>query len=383
MKFSLSSALERLAVSAALAVALPGCGPDDGLADLADGKAAYEAGDFRKAEKLISESLEAVPTRVDALVYMSLAKIALGDLDGAVAAVNKARSLSDGDSDVLLLAAQLAWHKKDYAEAEKLFKSVAGAEGNTPQEKAAAWAGLGIVSMTCDEYDMARIAFLTAIRLDRRNPSAWYHLGLLYRDGFGYLEAALEHLNIYVRLDTEASPRVQKVQRTIIPGLQDSIRRAASERPGASKRNSAASAAALSSAESAFRKGNYKTAVAKYSEALKLDTLSYPAALGLARALEKSETKASSRDKIFNAYRTACTLRAGALSTYLTAGSYAMKLARYAEAREIYSRAVAADPRSIDAIDGLIRALGKLDGLKKQALAYQRYREMIKPIRKR
>ena len=82
---------------------------------------------------------------------------------------------------------------------------------------------------------------------------------------------------------SQARARVAKVQRTLIPGLQDSIRRTASERPGASRRNSAASAAALSAAETAFRKKRYKDAVAKYKEALKLDVLSYPAALGLAK----------------------------------------------------------------------------------------------------
>ena len=101
----------------------------------------------------------------------------------------------------------------------------------------------------------------------------------------------------------------------------------------------------------------------------------------MAKALEKQKQASSSR--VFEAYRAACTLRAGAVSTYLTAGALAARLGRHAEAREIYSRAVAADAQSIDALDGLIRALVKLDGLKKQAAAYQRYREMIKPIKRK
>lgn len=381
MKFSLSFALKSFVISAAAAGMLTGCGPSDGLSDLASGKAAYEAGDFKRAEKLLAKSLEDVPGRTDTLVYMALAKLALADLDGAENAISAASNYSVDDVDVKLLAAQIAWHKKDYSKAEKLYKEVSDNLSNDAAIRSQAWCGRGVVATTCDEPDMARIAFLTAIRLDRKNAAAWYNLGILYRDAFGYLEAALENLNIYVRLDTEATPRMAKVQRTVIPGLQDSIRRALAERPGASKRNSAASASALSSAESAFRKGEYKTAASKYEEAFKLDTLSYPAALGLAKALEKQKQASSSR--VFEAYRAACTLRAGAVSTYLTAGALAARLGRHAEAREIYSRAVAADAQSIDALDGLIRALVKLDGLKKQAAAYQRYREMIKPIKRK
>ena len=48
------------------------------------------------------------------------------------------------------------------------------------------------------------------------------------------------------------------------------------------------------------------------------------------------------------------------------------------QAVEIYSRAVAANPASLDAIDGLIRALRKTGGKAKVAEAYQRYRESLK-----
>ena len=53
------------------------------------------------------------------------------------------------------------------------------------------------------------------------------------------------------------------------------------------------------------------------------------------------------------------------------------------EAAEIYSRAVAATPSNIDAIDGLIRSLQKTGGSQKIAAAYQKYRESIKPIKKK
>ena len=49
----------------------------------------------------------------------------------------------------------------------------------------------------------------------------------------------------------------------------------------------------------------------------------------------------------------------------------------YGQAVEIYSRAVAANPASIPAVDGLIKALRKVGGRQKEAAAYQRYRDSI------
>ena len=54
----------------------------------------------------------------------------------------------------------------------------------------------------------------------------------------------------------------------------------------------------------------------------------------------------------------------------------AVSLGYHASAVEIYSRAIAANPASLDAIDGLIRALKKV-GNPKTAQAYQIYRDNI------
>jgi tetratricopeptide (TPR) repeat protein len=239
--------------------------------------------------------------------------------------------------------------------------------------------------MTRSEHDLARILFFRAIRMDRRNASAWYHLGLLYRDGFGYNEAALEQFNIFVRLEQIADQRVQRVQRMYIPELQEAIARSAADRPGASKRNSAASASEIAKAEAAMKRRNFKTARLSYEAALKLDPLSYPAALGLANCYEKSDASKSGQQKAFENYKLACQLRPSAVSTFLTAGALAMRLGNYAQAVTIYSRALAANPSKIDAIDGLIRALRKT-GVKEKmkiASAYQNYRDSIPVVRKR
>ena len=354
-----------------------GCGPRDGTKEFEQGKEAYELKDLKRAEKLFERSVVLAPQDADRILYLTRTELELGELAKAQLQIAKAVAIAGEDTDVRLLKAQIDWHAKSYEDAAKGFSGIAEDSRLDASVRAQGWAGLGVVEMTCDNHHLARVAFLRAIRLDRRNAAAWYHLGLLYRDGFGYLEAALEQFEIFVRLEEEASPRVQKVQRTIIPALKEQISRAATERPGAAKRNSSVCATSIATAESALKKGNAKAAREAYQQALAADPLSYPAALGLAKAWEKTDATKAGQQKAFENYKIACMLRPSAVSTFLVAGSMAAKLGLTLQAVEIYSRAVAANPTSLEAIDGLIRALRKSGGKAKVAESYQRYRDSL------
>ena len=373
MSFSQSSALK--CACAALAATVLGCGPRDGSKEFEKGKEAYGLRDLKKAETLFARSVVLAPQDADRLLYLARTELELGELAKAQDAVG--RISADGAADVALLKAQIAWHAKDYKAAADGFAAVANDVKLDASVRAQGWAGLGVVEMTCDNHHLARVAFLRAIRLDRKNPAAWYHLGLLYRDGFGYLEASLEQFEIFVRLEEMASPRVQKVQRTIIPALKEQIARAATELPGAAKRNSSACSTSISTAEAALKKGNAKAAREAYQQAFAADPLSYPAALGLAKAWEKTDSTKAGQQKAFESYKAACSLRSGAVSTFLATGALAVRLGFYQQAVEIYSRAIAANPTSPDALDGLIRALRKTGGKAGVADAYQQYRDSL------
>lgn len=379
MNSSLSSVLN-FTLALVLAAVL-GCGPDDGNKAFEQGQAAYELRDLNKAAKFFAESVKAKPQDTDRLLYLARVKLDLGEIPEAKDLVARAALNAQGDPDVGLLEAQIAWHLKDYKAAASDFTAIAEDAKLDAALRAQAWAGLGVVEMTCNNGHLARIAFLRSIRLDRMNAAARYHLALLYRDVFGYPEMALEQFEIFIRLEKDASPRVQKVQRSLIPALKESIAHAAAERPGASKRNSGVCASAIAKAEAAMKKGNFKTARAAYQEALEADPLSYPAALGLARAWEKGDATKSGQSKALDYYQMACSLSPSAISTFLVAGSLAARLGLHAQAAAIYSRAVAAAPTSFDALDGLIRSLQK-SGKAKIAQAYQKYRESI-PVRKK
>ena len=360
MSFSQSSALK--CVSAVFAAAILGCGPGDGVREFEQGKTAYELRDLKKAETLFARSAVLAPQDADRILYLARTELELGELAEAQLQVAKAAAIAGDDADVRLLKAQIDWHAKSYEDAAKGFSAIAEDIRLEASVRAQGWAGLGVVEMTCDNRHLARVAFLRAIRLDRKNAAAWYHLGLLYRDGFGYLESALEQFEIFVRLEEKSSPRVQKVQRTVIPALKESISREAAERPGVARRNSASCAASISAAEAAVKKGNFKVAREAYQKALAADPLSYPAALGLAKAWEKTDATKDGQTKAFENYKIACALRPSAVTTFLTAGALAAKLGLNLQTVEIYSRAVAANPNSPDAIDGLIRALRKVGG---------------------
>ena len=376
--------ISRLSVSSlgCAIVLLAGCGPKDGNKEFEQGKEAYELRDLTKAAKLFETSLGYAPENVDRLMYLARVKLDLGELTEAKDLVGRAALQVEDDVDVRMLSAQIAWHLKDYATAASLFTALAADDKLEPSVRSQAYAGLGVVETTRDEttrdnYHLARIAYLRAIRLDRRNAAAWYHLGFLYRDSFGYLEAALEQFEIFVRLEEEASPRVQKVQKNVIPALKEQIARAATELPGAAKRNSSACSTSISTAEAALKKGNAKAAREAYQQAFAADPLSYPAALGLAKAWEKTDSTKAGQQKAFESYKAACTLRSGAVSTFLAAGALAVRLGFFQQAVEIYSRAIAANPTSADAIDGLIRALRKTGGKTGVADAYQQYRDSL------
>ncbi len=369
--------------SVALALlALAGCGPKDGVKEYESAKAAYAARSLEKAERLFAKSLVYAPANVDALVMLARVQADLGNIPEAKRTIARAAELQKDSPDVALLDAEIAFYAEDYDRAAGRFAGVADSAKDGAEAQSLGWTGLGIVEMSRNNRDLARIAFLRAVRLDRRNASARYHLGLLYRgDSFGYLDAALEQFEIFVRLgDKEkADPRATHVQRVMIPGIKADIARRAAERPGASKRDSNAAANALQRAEAAWKKNDFKRARDEYTAAYRADVLSYPAALGLAKAWEKTDSTPAGRQRTLDYYKVACALRPGAVSTFLKAGDLAAKIGQHATAVELYSRAVAANPSDFSAIDGLIRALRKVGGQGKTADAYQRYRDFLSP----
>lgn len=363
-----------------------GCGPSDGRDEYAEAQKALEAKNFEKAEQLFAKSAELAPDNVDALVSLTLSRIGRGMIKEAKESAEKAASLAPDDIDVRELLAQVAWYAGEFEAARQLYLPLASDEKLPNEVRSQAFAALGVIDMAMCGTDMqhdwlrdrARTEFLRAIMVDRFNATARYQLALLYRDTYGYNEAALENFRAYLQLAKEADARMQRVQRDEMPSLTRIINEANAARPGAAGRDVAVCSKELKKAEAEWKKGAFTKARQYYSNANKADPLSYEAALGLAQAWGKFS---DGKENALKYYQEACKNRTSATKTLIKTGDLAMALRKYAIATEAYSRAVAANARDITAIDGLIRALRKANRMK-AAEVYQKYRETI-PVKKR
>lgn len=373
-----------LTLSAVLLVA--GCKPSDGKDEYAEAQKALEAKNYEKAEELFAKSAELAPDNVDALVSLALSRIGRGMIKEAKAAAEKAAALAPDDIDLRELLAQVAWYAGEFETARELYLPLATDENISADVRSQAFAALGVIDMAMCGTDMqhdwlrdrARTEFLRAITIDRRNATARYQMALLYRDTFGYNEAALENFRAFLQLAPEADARVQRVQRDEMPNLTRIINEANAARPGAAGRDVNVCSQELKKAEAEWKKGAFTKARQYYSNANKADPLSYEAALGLAQAWEKFR---NGKENALKYYQEACKNRTSATKTLIKTGDLAMELRKYAIATEAYSRAVAASAKDITAIDGLIRALRRSNRAK-AAEVYQQYRDTI-PVRKK
>lgn len=354
------------------------CSSGDGQKEYAMGESAYEAHDLKKAEKYFRKSIEINEANVNAYIMLSRVRLDLGEITSAQKAIDTAASLAASeDFDILMTKGHIAYHMKNYDLAMSIFDKVATNYKLDRTTRSKALSSLGIVQMTCDRRDEARVSFLKALNLDRKNnPSAFYHLGLLYRDAFDYPEAAQEQFEMFVRLQASPRERVLKVQRDILPQLRESIIRSTSQIPNISRRDSQASATLLSKAEAQYAAKKYQVALKYYKESLLNDPLSFPAQIGIARILAINTTAEGQR-AAFKAYLAACKLKPNSTSTLLLTASMAMRLSQPMTAAKLYSRALATNPAKKDAIDGLIKAYEKIPGNQSLARIYKAYRSSL------
>ncbi len=381
--FLRSSALEAF-FAAAVCAALAGCGSGDGTAELAESRQAFARHDLKAADKFADKAVKCDAKNVDALVNSARVKIALAHLPEARRDISKAMQLEGEAEDVLLTEAEIAYLSKDYAKAVYDCRKVAEDASRTAEVRSQAYNVIGVVMWSAQQNDEARVSFLRALRLNPRNPAAWYNLGRLYRDGFaGYDMAALRAFEAFVHRAPEADVRVQRVQRFDIKDLREAIARKASSRPGAAQRDSERAAALIQEAQVQAKKGNPKNALAKYEQAIQADPLSFEAVVGKAEILPKADRTPKGSERQLEAYKLACELQSGNTDTLLKAAQLAYKYKDHtAEAVDLYSRALATDPSNLQALDGLIASIRKLGGKEDVAKVYQSYRDDLAARRK-
>ena len=375
MNFLPQSALKSLILAASL-VFLFGCGIDPDK-EFTQGTKAFENADYSLAVKRFRNVVTQSPDNVDALVYLARSEFALARLDEAAKALEKASITNGGDADIIELSAQIAFFNKDYKLATKHYARLASDPNFDAQTRSKGWAGLGVIDFMMINLHPevlryrheSRVKFLQAIVLDRRNPSARYYLGRLYRDTFHYLEAAKDEFDVFVHLSDSVDNRVKKVKNEVLPMLKEEILRSSSI---SSRVDSPICASFLKQGDDAFRSKNWKSAITSYLKAFKSDSGSFPAAIGLARAYARSNRSKLERTEAMKMYLSACKLRPSAIAIYIESAQFALSVGNVATAVELYSRALAANPTSKSAVDGLVLALTK-SGDTQAASVYRGY----------
>ncbi len=357
---------------ACLAAILAGCDdtPDDGSAAFAEGKAAYAARDFKSAVEHLSASLKACNTNVEAQVTLALANLALGDVAAADQAITAARALEPSSAEVLLADAEVGWMAKDFDRAKAGYSAVANADQLSSELRSQAYSSRAVVELAENEFDKARISLWRAMRLNRRNPAAWYHLGVLSRDTWKFDDAAYQQFLVASRYLDPAGERVKDVLRNVIPALRDSVARAAAAKPGVTARNPGSAAKLISEGEALLSKKQTTKALKKFAAAFEADRLSYPAAWNYAKLLAATEKTSRGVDMTLSVYEAALEAKPVSQEASLAAARYAMYNKRWATAVKILNRALAYDPESKQMVRLYAIALEKT-GDPKTAALYQ------------
>jgi Tfp pilus assembly protein PilF len=231
-------------------------------------------------------------------------------------------------------------------------------------------AAQAVLELTANLFDRARISLWRAVRLDRRNASAWYHLGYLSRDTFRFEDASLEQFQMASRLMKDPV-RMKMVMQEIIPTIRETLRAKIAGKPGAATRDPGMAAKLVSEGEGLVKR-DPKKATAKFSEAYAKDPLSYAAAWNFAKSKSDSVKSDAEISRVLVAYQDAIDQRPNSQLTYRTAARFSLNKRRPIRAERFLSQALAHDPEDKKTLELYVQTLRRL-GKSNEAKLYEAY----------
>ena len=359
----------RILVALALAV-VAGCGLDDGVADFGKGEAAYAARDLQTAAACFGAAAAKNPTNFAARVKLALVNVDLGEIDAARAAIESAVAIDPESAEARLLEGNIAYLAKDYAYAKDVFSGVSSAKQLPKELRSKAMVSQAVLELTATMFDRARVSLWRAVRLDRRNAAAWYHLGYLSRDTYRFEEAALEQFQMASRLMVDPV-RVKTVAQVVIPAIRESLRAKIAGKPGAAGRDPGAAAKLVSEGEG-LAKADPKKSAAKFAEAYAKDPLSYAAAWNFAKAKSVSAKSDAEIARVLAAFQDAIDQRPNSQLTYRTAARFALERKRVMRAEKFLSQALSHDPEDKTTLTLYVQTLRRL-GKMSEAKIFEAY----------
>lgn len=353
-------------MSVLLAVIAAGCGKDDGSSEFEKGEAAYSVRDYGAAAMFYREAAIKNATNFTARVKLAVSLMNRGELPAAQEAVDSALKIDPGSAEAVFLDGQLAYLANDYKRAKTDFDAISGNFSLPPALRSQALAARAVMEIAAGAFPLARVTLWRAMRLDRRNASAWYHLGHLSRDTYHFDDAAISQFGMAARLMDDPA-RAKEIARDIIPALHESLRAKMAAKPGAAKRDPGKAAKFVSEAEELTKKAPAKSA-AKYAEAYANDPFSYAAAYGYAKTLAASAKTDRDVQKALTAFQDAIDQRPTSQETYRTAAQAALNRRYPMRAEKFLSQALAHDPenkRTLNLYVQTLRRLGRADEAKR------------------
>ena len=123
-----------------------------------------------------------------------------GDLCAAAVLRDQTVILDPACAEAKMLDGQIAYLARDYARAKRNFDEVAATKSLPAELRSQALSARAVMEIAANMFDRARLTLWRAVRIDRRNAAAWYHLGHLSRDTYRFEDAALEQFEMAGRL---------------------------------------------------------------------------------------------------------------------------------------------------------------------------------------
>ncbi len=328
---------------------LGGCGSSSPESCLKKGLAEFEKKEYSAAISLLTKAADKIQDSSELYYALGLSHLHLGDTDKALDALNKTIDLSPAHYEALICCGQIAYHQNELDSAQKYYL-LALKMAKDSRKRAVLFTSMALTESGLKNKGLARLYLIRALSCDRSYAPAYYNLGSLYRDKFGFIEESLKCFEQFIEVADKSELHYEKAEKNI-KRLQENIKRIASRKNV--NRDAPTAAKHLETGVIYQAQKKYREAIKAFDAALSADPQAFSAAYGRAVAWEKLN---SSRDA-FKAFKKALEINPAHQDCYSHAAILALKLKRYSEATAILDRAIARNPYYASWYDLMTRVL--------------------------
>ena len=326
--------------------------------------AAFRDGRMERAIAHFSAATERITNSPELYYHLGLAHLAEGNLAPAQEAFEAALDLkpAEGEANILGALGQVAYHQKAYTNALAMLRQALEVAPDD-STRVRVLTVMGAVEACCQNYSLAHLCYLRALRLDHQHAPAHYNLAVLYQDQFELLDEARDVLEMFVRMADKRSKHYEladkRLQRLRARLAQPSVRTVGRER------NATRAGTLLQEAVNAHLARQFPRAIRAYRDALAADPTAHSAAYGLGMLYRQQ----GQRTEALNAFRDAIDIKPELQESYSLAAEMALQLRQPAEASRILTKAIARSPHNHETVRLMAQA-AHAEALTPEAIAW-------------